>query len=178
MGLIYSWLNPKLEVRNRTGGIKGVFAMEPVMAGQKLAIFGGHVIRVVDETGDYGIQIDEDFLMGGTSMNIHTIEDTDFFNHSCDPNAGIKGQILLVAMKDIEPDEEIVFDYAMCLHRVEGREYTVECLCGGRNCRKLVTVDDWTLPELQKRYDGWFSWYLQEKIEALKVANGNKRNKK
>jgi len=32
-------------------------------------------------------------------------------NHSCDPNAGIKRDVFLVAMRDIKKDEEITFDY-------------------------------------------------------------------
>ncbi len=98
------------------------------------------------------------------------MEDAFFFNHSCEPNAGIKGQIFLVAMRDIEPDEEVTFDYAMCLHRVEGLPpYRLECLCSYDNCRKIITDDDWKLSELQKKYDGWFSWYLQEKIDRLRA---------
>jgi len=179
MGLIYSWLNPKLEVRNTKGGTcRGVFARVPLKTGEKLAIFGGKVIRVFEEIGDYGIQIDEEFVMGGTSMKLQTIEDTDYFNHSCNPNAGIKGQILIVAMRDIEPDEEIVFDYAMCLHPIVGRKYEFECHCGSQNCRKRITTNDWKLEELQKRYDGFFSWYLQNKIDKLKVSGGSKRDEK
>jgi hypothetical protein len=75
-------------------------------------------------------------------------------------------------MKDIKPDEEVTFDYAMCLHRVEGLPpYRFECLCGMETCRKVVTDDDWKLPELQIRYDGWFSWYLQEKIVRMSGKN-------
>jgi len=37
----------------------------------------------------------------------------DLVNHSCDPNCGLVGAVLVVAMRDIEPGEEITFDYAM-----------------------------------------------------------------
>jgi hypothetical protein len=128
--------------------------------------FGGRVIRAVDELGDYGIQIDENFVIDSQSKETQEMEASFFFNHSCSPNAGIKGQIFLVAMRDIQPNEEVTFDYAMCLHRVEGlAPYRLECLCGEDTCRKIVTDDDWKLPELQQRYCGYFSWYLQEKID-------------
>jgi hypothetical protein len=32
------------------------------------------------------------------------------------------------------------------------------------NCRKILTGKDWQLPELQKRYAGYFSAYLARKI--------------
>ena len=138
------------------------------MAGNRLAIFGGKLIPAVEEIGDYGLQIDETYVINAFDSEKQETDDGFFFNHSCDPNSGIKGQIFLVAMRDIEPDEEVTFDYAMCLHRVDGLPpYHLVCLCGKNNCRKIVTDDDWKLPELQQKYDGYFSWFLQEKIERM-----------
>jgi len=166
---IYEWISPQLEVRNSGGVGKGVFAKASVKAGERLAIFGGRVVLAEDAIGDYGIQIDERFCLNNFTGDYSQLEDPDFINHSCAPNAGLKGQIFLVAMRDIEEDEEVTFDYVMCLHRVEGLPpYRLECLCGADNCRKIVTEDDWQIPELQKKYDGYFSWYLQDKIDRLK----------
>ena len=36
-----------------------------------------------------------------------------FLNHCCDPNVGVKGQIVFVAMRDIQPSKEITQDWAM-----------------------------------------------------------------
>lgn len=113
---MFSWMNPKLEVR--LTDIRGVFAKERISAAERLAIFGGKLIRAVEEVGDYGIQIDEAFVINASDKDTPEMEDAFFFNHSCSPNAGIKGQIFLVAMRDLESAEEVTFDYAMCLHRV------------------------------------------------------------
>ena len=139
-------------------------------AGERLAIFGGRVFPVVEEIGDYALQIDEDFVIDGVSAHSGDFyEETFFFNHSCEPNAGIKGQIFLVAMQNIQKDEEVTFDYAMCLHETkDAPQYRMECCCGRTNCRKVITDHDWKLPALQEKYDGYFSWYLQEKINTLK----------
>jgi hypothetical protein len=177
--VVHSWLNSKLEVRTLgSKGGHGVFAKHPVTAGERLAIFGGHVMNVSEEpihssgSKDLCIQIDEQFVIGAKYES--EIEDTDFFNHSCDPNAGLKGQVFLVAMRKIEADEEITFDYAMVLHKTEGAEvYTMSCLCDSPLCRGLITDEDWRIPELHKKYNGYFSWYLQEKIDRLQNRNGN-----
>jgi len=153
------------------GTYKGVFATQFIKVEERLAIFGGKVIRAVDEDGDYGIQIDENFVINALDKETQELEGAFFFNHSCSPNAGIKGQIFLVAMRDIVKDEEVTFDYAICLHRVDGLPpYRLKCLCGADNCRTIITDDDWRLPELQKKYDGYFSWYLQEKINRRRSA--------
>ena len=143
MTLIHDWLNPNLEVKSARGNsYKGIFAIASVSEGERVAIFGGHVMK---------------------------IEDTDFFNHSCNPNAGFKGQIFLIAMKDIRAGEEVAFDYAMVLHEAEGmpQGYEFTCHCSSPNCRGKVTNNDWKMPDLQKKYDGYFSWYLQEKINRI-----------
>ncbi len=116
---------------------------------------------------DFALQIDESFVIG--SKFAHDVEDTDFFNHSCEPNAGINGQIFLVAMRDIEPEEEVTFDYAMVLHAAKGvPRYEFTCNCNSLDCRGNISEDDWKMIELRHRYDGYFSLFLQEKIEKLR----------
>ena len=172
MPLFHSWLNPGLEVRCNSSRDRGIYSKKILPAGERLAILGGHVMYLADEPvfsdgkGDFAVQIEERFVLG--TKYEREIEDTDFFNHSCSPNAGFKGQIFLVAMRDIAANEEITFDYGMVLNLPDGHLYRFECYCGSLNCRGLVTGNDWKLPELQKRYDGWFQQYLQEKIERLK----------
>ncbi len=155
-----------------------MFARVAVKTGERLAIFGGRVTHVVEEIGDYGIQIDEDFVIDGVSVHLGDFhEDTFFFNHSCEPNAGIKGQIFLVAMRDIPENEEVTFDYVMCLHETKGAPpYRMECQCGRTNCRKVITDNDWKIKELQQKYNGWFSWFLQEKINMLRNNDGSRND--
>lgn len=170
MRLVHSWLNPKLEVRKDPCGQAGIFAQEPLWKGEKLAVFGGHVMLISEEpefsTGnDYALQIDEQFVLG--TRHEHEIEDNDFFNHSCSPNTGFAGSIILVAMRAIAPNEQITFDYAMCLHASRWRQmpYRMKCSCGAKTCRSFVTEDDWRNPELRHRYKGYFSGYIQKKID-------------
>ena len=170
MNLIHSWLNPKLEVRTAKSGGNGIFTNEPLWKGEKLAVFGGHVMLISEEpqlsTGDdHAVQIDEQFCLG--AMHEHEVEATGFFNHSCSPNAGFDGTITLIAMRPIALDEQITFDYAMCLHASRWRKnpYRMPCQCGAKRCRGFVTEDDWRNPALQHRYKGYFSAYLQKKIE-------------
>lgn len=162
----YSYLSPKLEGRNypEKGGY-GVFAREAVQKGEVLAVWGGVVVpgNRLGEFSRYsqthGIQVEEDLYL----LPLTTTDPSDFFNHSCSPNAGLSGQICLVAMTDIAPDEEVCFDYAMS----DSNSYDeFECNCGAPDCRGRITAADWTLPELQERYQGYFTPYLQRRIDA------------
>ena len=173
---MFSWMNPKLEVRDTGKYGKGVFAKGDIKKDEILAMFGGYILtaeeeeKLPEEIRDQGVQIDDDYVL--TVIKKSEAEDGGYFNHSCDPNAGYKGQIFLVAMRRIRKSEEITFDYAMVLHKSKNRKaYRLECLCGSKNCRGFTSDYDWKIPELQKKYDGYFQWYLQEKINK-------KRNKK
>lgn len=182
MKIIHNWLNPKLEVRKSSIGGRGVFAKENINKGTRLAIFGGKLMfieeikNLPDYLKDYSLQIEERFVLG-PPQNAAEPDETDFFNHSCEPNSGIKGQMFLVAMKDIRSDEEITFDYAMAVSESVGSDIIFEmtCRCGSPNCRKKITEDDWKLTDLQMRYKGFFSQYLQEKID--KYVSNSPRNK-
>jgi hypothetical protein len=73
----------------------------------------------------------------------------------------MSGQIVLVAMREIAPGEEICFDYAM----TDSYPYDeFACRCGSTRCRKRVTAADWRRIDLQERYRGFFSPYLQKRI--------------
>ena len=68
-------------------------------------------------------------------------------------------------MRDIEAGEELTFDYAMS----DGEPYDeFDCHCGADSCRGRVTGNDWKLPKLWLKYDGYFSPYLARRIENLR----------
>lgn len=80
------------------------------------------------------------------------------FNHSCNPNAGIRGLYEFVAMRDIAAGEEICWDYAMS----ENYEWRMDCLCGTPQCRKVVGAHDLLPPELKLKYKGYISDWLSK----------------
>jgi hypothetical protein len=83
----------------------------------------------------------------------------------CSVNVGLREQVVLVAMRDIAAGEEVCFDYAM----TGGGPYDeFECACGAPDCRGWITGNDWKRPELWERYAGFFSPYLQRRIDRLK----------
>ena len=150
---------------------KGVFPRSFIPAGSLLAMFGGYVMRIADEPllencgADFALQIDDKFVIG--SHSDADLDDAQYFNHNCDPNGGLRGQLGLLAMRDIAPDEEVTFDYAMVLTEVPGLpEYGFACRCGSANCRGQISDRDWRRPDLQERYRGWFSWYVQSRIDC------------
>jgi hypothetical protein len=148
----------------RVGG-RGVFARRRLEVGERLAVFGGEIYDArwlaAAEPGlrRLTLQVDED------SFLVSMVEaPADWINHSCRPNAGFRDRVTLVAMRTIQPGEEICFDYAMS----DGFPYDeFVCECGAPECRGRVTADDWRKPELWTRYAGYFSPYLKRRIDQL-----------
>jgi uncharacterized protein len=166
--LNYSYFSPKLEVCADPKGGHGVYAIASINVGEVLTVWGGRIITSDEMAAEWSgdrtmlIQVDKGLYM----LSLQQGEPSDRFNHSCQPNAGLRGPITLVAMRDIAPGEEVCFDYAMS----DGSEYdSFVCACGTSVCRARVTGDDWKRPELWERYDGFFSPYLQRRIDALRM---------
>lgn len=170
---IVSWLSDSVEVRSSGISGKGIFALKPIVKDERIAIFGGSIITAEEvfkmpaEFQIYPLQIEERFFI--YMREPVEPEATDFINHSCKPNAGLNGQIFLVAMRNIDAGEEVAFDYCMSLSEFEDQRYsfTMLCSCGCVGCRGEVTQKDWQKPELQKRYRGYFSEYIEQKIKRL-----------
>jgi uncharacterized protein len=168
----YSYTSPKLELRTcpEKGGY-GLFAVAKISTGELMSMWGGRIVTgaqlegVDAETRTHGIQVDEDLYL----VPLVHGDPADYYNHSCSPNLGLNSPISLVAMRDIEPGEEVCFDYAMS----DESDYDeFECHCGAPNCRQRVTGQDWKIPELHARYAGYFSPYIQRLINRLEKSNG------
>ena len=162
---IRCYRSPKIEVRSDGLEGRGVFATEKIKQGEVVAVKVGHVVisdqlsEITVSVGDYALQIHDRFYLSPISK-AEVDRMTIFINHSCDPNVGFDGQITYVAMRDIEPEEELCHDYAM--ERTDN--YSLDCRCGSDLCRGRVTGEDWKDPELQQRYGNYFSSYILSKI--------------
>lgn len=169
-----SYLAPGLRGRDvfAKGG-KAVYATRPIPAGTLLVVWGGDVLdrRALERFSRTGrrlvLQVDDDAFLLSTAEG-----PADWINHSCDPNAGLRGQISLVAMRDIRRGEEVCFDYAMS----DGSDYDeFDCSCGSPLCRGRVTGDDWQHGDLIVRYAGYFSPYIERRISELGIRFGKRR---
>lgn len=165
------YISPKVAAgQHPDKGGNGVFATKPVCKGELILVWGGDIVtgeqlaQIPPNIRMYAVQVEEDLYQ--VPVPSRDREAGDFINHSCDPTAGFQGQIALVALRDIQPGEEICIDYAMC----DGSPYDeFECACGAYNCRGRVTGDDWRSSALQTRYAGYFSPYIQRRIERVQA---------
>jgi SET domain-containing protein len=162
-----SYRSPRTEVRESPIHGRGLFATANIGKGEVVAVKGGHIIsgpekaEITAQLGPVEIQVGHDLFIA--PVNADEREGSMLYtNHSCDANIGMRGEITFVAVRDIAAGEELTHDWAM----TDDDEYSIACNCGSALCRGTLTGKDWQRPDLQKRYDGYFSAYLAARIRG------------
>ena len=160
-----SYRSIKTEIRHSDTEGRGLFAKEQIRKGEIVSVRGGHIItrqmekKIKKPDGYWGYPIADEFVLA--PLNTQEVEDVMMFlNHSCDPNVGILGQIIFVAIRNIDSGEELTIDYVM----FGANKEPMRCNCRSSNCRGLITASDWKIKKLQEKYRGYFSSYIQLKI--------------
>lgn len=128
------------EFRDCSTGI-GAFATRNIAVGSRIAVMTGEIVSTADTftrmgsgtlRADDPLQIEED-------LYICLAEDCLYFNHSCDPNAGIRNFNILFALKDIDEGEEIRFDYSTAVGVAPiNTMWSMKCRCGSPVCRREI----------------------------------------
>jgi SET domain-containing protein len=119
----------KLEI-SRSSGHRGVRARSPILAGEQVLLLIGQRQAT---RARHSLQIDT-----VTHLHPHAADADDpqsawcLINHSCSPNCSVDlATMAIVALRAIEPDEELTFDY--CTTESDLAEPFV-CQCGAVNC--------------------------------------------
>lgn len=163
-----SYLAPQLAVvEDAAKGGFGVVAKEAIAKDQLLAVWSGVIYTEaqLDELTAaekaHTVEVEDGLYL----VSVVPDEPADFINHSCNPNAGMSGQICIVAMRAIAPGEEITIDYAMA----DSSLYDAfTCACGEADCRGVIDGEGYRLPALWEKYAGYFAPHVQRKIDALR----------
>jgi len=180
---IYYSSHPHIELRpceNKLKG-RGLFATKKILEGEviwkhQVDPYGRKTGRIytnaeveriwkndLDWFFHWAYRCGEDAFLGPITKESVDLEATYFQNHSCDPSTWWVDEITLSALRDIEPGDEITFDYATS--EFDEEEIAIEkCLCGSSICRGSLRGDDYLRPDLIERYGGHFQPYLLARI--------------
>ena len=167
-GETLSYFSPKVEKRENQVHGKGLFAKQNIQQDEIVVVKGGYVmpreewLKIEPHVGLAAeIQLSDELVIAPKSSE--ELEGCMMaLNHSCKPNVGVRGEITYVAMRDVQPDEQLFLDYAM-IDDLEGEE--MNCNCGSNECRQVVTGKDWEKENLQTKYKGYFASFIQRKMD-------------
>ena len=136
-----------LFLQETDGKGKGVFTRTNYEPGEAILCFKGKIVDL-EEVEDHGkyLQVGKRRFLGSSG------ETDDFVNHSCEPNCGVamrQGKILLISIRDIQPKEELTFDYSTWM----AYDYwEMDCICGNTLCRKKIRDFKYLPGELRQKY--------------------------
>lgn len=115
---------------------KGVFAAQDLKRGETIFILKGRKHHIVQKTAK---QANENQNMVGIGKDLWIDPElpASHINHSCQPNVGIRGRLLFVAMRSIRKGEELCFDYAIS---EDDRRWRLDyaCACRAPQCRQSI----------------------------------------
>lgn len=132
----------------RTSPIEGmgVFAGEDVKRGEVIQVIKGEA-RFLTVTNKEESLSYPNWIGVGKNKWIDPDYPNQYLNHSCNPNASVKGRIVIgkdkvakgkydiVAIRPIKEGEEVSIDYSV----IEGDDlWEMKCECGEKNCRKII----------------------------------------
>lgn len=116
---------------------QGLFADEDIKKGELISYIKGKIFVKKNRSME-DVLGNPDWV--GISRNcwIDPAIPFKYLNHSCNPNAAIRGKVSLVAIANIKKGDEITFDYSTT--EVDERwEMPYRCRCGNSNCRGTIT---------------------------------------
>ena len=141
---------------------KGVFALRDFEKDELILQVEGKVVET-DNPASFPKEIQDHWFpfdkQGKKHKYVLPKAPWKYLNHSCNPNAGIKNNREIVAIRPIKKGEEIVFDYAM--NNID--DWKMKCECGSKNCRKLVSNFEALDKETKKKYLDYVIDYIREK---------------
>jgi uncharacterized protein len=142
---------------------KGVFAVQPIARGEKVIEYVGEVITwkeadrrhphdPKDPNHTFYFHLDDkhvlDALYGGNSSR--------WINHACEPNceADVEDKrVFIKALRDIQPGEELNYDYGLVIDSPLTPELKAEyaCWCGAPSCRGTMLASRRRREKIAKR---------------------------
>ena len=137
----------KIEVRDSGVHGRGVYAVAPIKAGTRIIEYTGERITwqvALDRHPHDPTQPNHTFyfhLDGGLVIDaLYGGNNSRWINHACEPNCEadeIDGRVFIQALRDLEPGEELFYDYSLVLEERHTAKVKKQfaCWCGAATCR-------------------------------------------
>jgi hypothetical protein len=125
----------------------GLFAARTIEAGEPILQFEGPPLTL-EEVRAKGAQA-ANALQVGADRYLDLREPGRLVNHSCSPNAGIRDDVVLTAIRRIAASEEIRFDYSTTI----GDRWMMACACRAPDCRGVVGAYRQLPEDVRRRYE-------------------------
>lgn len=128
----------ELTIRASTISGRGSFAPRGIWAGETIRHLTGEMIseEEMDQRIASGREGPDDPLQIFRGRFVDLDEPSRLINHSCDPNAALRGTNELFTLRDITMGEEVTYDYSTAESGFSN--WVTRCTCGTSQCRRII----------------------------------------
>jgi len=131
-----------LIIRSSAIHAAGCYTTQPIRKGKRVLEYGGRRIPK-SQADDLYTNRPVTYLFGldDSDLVIDGYGTAMYLNHSCDPNCetiDYDGTIWIAAMRNIEPGEELTYEYNL----YDSEDEHADCHCGAKNCRGTMFSED------------------------------------
>ncbi|MBX9691479.1 MAG: SET domain-containing protein [Cyanobacteria bacterium] len=134
--------------------------------------FQGYTRHIKNAT-PLGLQVEENLFLESDRDDPNRFD--EFTNHSCDPNGYAyfnAGKTFFVATRDIEPGEELTFNYNTTewdmfeQEEVMKERCVFQCFCGAKLCAGMIMGYKYLSLEQRLKWQPYLSPYLARKLRC------------
>lgn len=136
----------------------GIFAKKNIKRGEIICVLKGEIV-VFEVKNEKDSEYGPNWVGIGKNLWIDPLPPIRYINHSCNPNTGIKGRVVIVALKNIKKGEEFFLDYSIV---DEDKFWQMKCSCGAKNCRKIIRSIQFLPVKTFKKYLPYVPTYFKK----------------
>jgi uncharacterized protein len=149
---------------------QGLIAQGLIKAGEVIStVPPDSPITPLAEVLSWTLDEQDEFLVHSYQLSetecVTELDDAQYMNHSCDPVTWWRDDFTMIARRDVQPGEEITYDYATTELNVP---MDMICQCGSVLCRGRVTNQDYRRPEWQARFGNHLPTHVRNAIARAK----------
>lgn len=147
---------------------KGIFALRNIKKGETVFVIKGNKLKFLINNKKQAQIAGLNWVGYGKNEWINPLKHCIFFNHSCNPNAGIKGHVKFVAIRNIKKGEEVLFDYSLNEADIF---WNIKCNCKSTNCRKIIRSIQFLPVQTFNKYKEYIPKYFQKVYKKFNTSN-------
>ncbi|MEZ6094835.1 MAG: SET domain-containing protein-lysine N-methyltransferase [Pirellulaceae bacterium] len=161
---VHSWLSERCCIQASNLGGSGVFTRCNLEPHELVAVWGGQILSE-DEIAKMqeafpaleakSIRVAPGFRLASSSLFAR--DDAEMFNHSCDPNLGMVGSLMIVTRKAVPEGAELTVDY----ETIDDVPNSFECRCKSPDCRESISGEAWKDAAFRQQHCGYLSSYIE-----------------
>jgi hypothetical protein len=147
---------------------KGLFAKRNIKKGEIVFIIKGKKVNFLISDKKRAEIAGFNWIGWGKNTWVDPVNYGIYFNHSCEPNTGIKGRVTVVALHNIKKDEEVTFDYSLNESDIF---WHIKCYCNSKNCRKIIKSIQFLPHKIFNKQKNHIPKYFQRVFKKFNISN-------